>query len=116
MPRPTPHRPTTRRALGDRSAESEDHLGAEPPAGASHEVRVQHHPDLCRRRSLATVVVVAGGVTWTVLVCTICAVSLVLALFHPDRLEGFALIAYPGVGGATVVLKVIERLVIVLGH
>jgi hypothetical protein len=116
MPQPTPLRRPAPRAPEDRPAESDDHLDAEPSPGASHEVRAQDHPDLCRRRWLVTVVVVAGGVSWTFFVCTICAVSLLLALLHPDRLDGFVLVAYPSVGGGTVVLKVMERLVAVLAH
>ena len=72
--------------------------------------------DRRRRRSLATIVVVTGGATWILLVGTVCLVSLILAVFHPTQLEGFALAAYPSVGGATVVVAIIQRLVTCLDH
>jgi hypothetical protein len=44
MPRPTPLRSPHSSSSEGRPAESDDHLGAEPPAGASHEVRVVELP------------------------------------------------------------------------
>jgi hypothetical protein len=83
-----------------------------PSAGAAApEVTVEEIADRRRRRSLVTVVVVSGGVTWTTLVVTVCLVTVDLAVFAPGQLEGFALIAYPSVGGASVVVTVLERLV-----
>jgi hypothetical protein len=76
---------------------------------------IEELADRRRRRSLVTVVVVSGGVTWTTLVVTICIVTVDLALFAPGQLEGFVLVAYPSMGGATVVVTVLERLVGRLG-
>ena len=111
---PTPH--PDHRGVDARAHDGGADVAEEPSPGAgAPELTAEEVADRRRRRSLATVVVVSGGVTWTFLVGTVCMVTVHLAIVDPGRLQGFVVIAYPSVGGATVVVAVLERVVTCLG-
>jgi hypothetical protein len=80
---------------------AEDDLTQEPlPDAAENEL---HHEDISDRRLrrwLSVIAVLAAVGTWILLVSTVAAVSVILALYHPDALGNFVKIAYPCVGAS----------------
>jgi hypothetical protein len=47
---------------------------------------------------------ITGLVLWSVVVATVCLTTLLLALLHPEQLEGFAKFAYPSISGASILI------------
>jgi hypothetical protein len=82
----------------------EDDLTGDPLPGPEQEVVAEDAADRQLRRALTKAAVITGLVLWSVVVATVCTTTLLLALVHPEQLEGFAKFAYPSIGGASILI------------